>query len=563
MRAGWEFLLIESVSRNGDKNVRRNGDFMSRISLLDCTLRDGGYLNDWEFGHGNIVNIFERLVSAELDIIEIGFINESRQYDTNRTIFPDARSVNKTYAGLSKGKSMIVGMIDYGTCGIEQVIPAADSFMDGIRVIFKKEKKEGAIAFCKQVKELGYYVFAQAVSITSYNDEELMELICMVNDLEPYAFSLVDTYGLLHKNQLMHYFEFVNQHMKTTIGLGYHSHNNFQLAYSNCIEVMELPHIERRVIIDGTLYGMGKSAGNAPLELLATYMNDNIGPQYHCSQLLEAIDVTMLELYKQIPWGYSFKFFLSASKDCHPNYVTYLMDKKKLSIKSVNEILDKLDDSKKLLYDVEYVERLYVEYQKKECDDAKDRLHLKNWLRGREIMLLAPGKNIEEQSDRVKEYLSVKGVENVVKIAINFVPVGFPVDAVFISNAKRYVPLSTKLSQSKERLTTLATSNVTKASGHFDYVFNYSTLLDEQALIIDNPMIMFLKLLREAKVTHVALAGFDGYVKASAPNYVNPNMDHAFSREKAKEINNDVISSIKRLGKLEFEMEYITDTLYQ
>ena len=61
----------------------------------------------------------------------------------------------------------------------------------------------------------------------------------------------------------------------------------------------------------------------------------------------------------------------------------------------------------------------------------------------------------------------------------------------------------------------------------------------------------------------MALAGFDGYVKASAPNYVNPNMDHAFSREKAKEINNDVISSIKRLGKLEFEMEYITDTLYQ
>ena len=82
MRAGWEFLLIESVSRNGDKNVRRNGDFMSRISLLDCTLRDGGYLNDWEFGHGNIVNIFERLVSAELDIIEIGFMNHGNMIQT-------------------------------------------------------------------------------------------------------------------------------------------------------------------------------------------------------------------------------------------------------------------------------------------------------------------------------------------------------------------------------------------------------------------------------------------------------------------------------------------------
>ena len=125
---------------------------MPDINLLDCTLRDGGYLNDWEFGHDNIVNIFERLVSAGVDIIEIGFLNASREYDANRTIFPDARSVNLTYAGLEKGTSMIVGMIDYGTCGIDRMIPASDSFMDGIRVIFKKEKKESAIAFADRSK---------------------------------------------------------------------------------------------------------------------------------------------------------------------------------------------------------------------------------------------------------------------------------------------------------------------------------------------------------------------------------------------------------------------------
>lgn len=538
---------------------------MSQINLLDCTLRDGGYLNDWKFGHDNIINIFERLISAEVNIVEIGFLNESREYDANRTIFPDAEAVNKTYRGLQKGHSMIVGMIDYGTCGIDKLLPASESFMDGIRIIFKKEKKEGAIAFCRQVKELGYKVFAQAVSITSYDDEELMELIELVNKLEPFAFSLVDTYGLLHKYQLMHYFNFVNEHMKKSIGLGYHSHNNFQLAYANCIEVMELPSLERDIVIDGTLYGMGKSAGNAPLELLATYMNDNLGRHYHCSQLLEAIDVTMLELYKQIPWGYSFKFFLSASKDCHPNYVTYLMDKKKLSIKSINEILDKLDDSKKLLYDREYAEQLYVEYQKKECDDSKDRLHLRNWLQGRKVLLLAPGNHVIDQKERIDRYLAENKEQNngLVKISINFVPADIPIDGVFISNAKRYVPLSTRLSQSRKKLTTLATSNVTKASGTFDYVFNYSALLDEQAMIVDNPMVMMLKLLDEAGAESVALAGFDGYVKADAPNYINPNMDHSFSREKAQEINRDVINSIGRLGRLCFEPEYITDTLYQ
>ena len=238
------------------------------------------------------------------------------------------------------------------------------------------------------------------------------------------------------------------------------------------------------------------------------------------------------------------------------------MDKKKLSIKSVNEILDRLEDSRKLLYDREYAEQLYVEYQKTECDDGKDRAHLKNWLQGRQVLLFAPGKNVMEQRDRISAWIREKASENVVKIAINFVPTELPVDAVFISNAKRYVPLSTKLSQSREKLTTLATSNVTKASGAFDYVFNYSTLLDEQALIVDNPMIMLLKLLHEVGAEHVALAGFDGYVKADAPNYVNPNMDHAFSREKAQEINQDVVSSIRRLGDLGFTMEYITDTLY-
>lgn len=535
---------------------------MPGINLLDCTLRDGGYLNDWEFGHDNIVNIFERLVSAGVDIIEIGFLNDSREYDANRTIFPNAASVNRTFAGLEKQNSLIVGMIDYGTCSIDKIIPASDSFMDGIRVIFKKEKKENAIAFCRQIKELGYQVFAQAVSITSYDDEELMDLIDLVNDLEPYVFSLVDTYGLLHKSQLMHYFDFVNEHMKGTIGLGYHSHNNFQLAYANCIEVMEAPAIKREIVIDGTLYGMGKSAGNAPLELLATYMNDKLGKGYHCSQIMEAIDVTMLELYKQIPWGYSFKFFLSASKDCHPNYVTYLMDKRKLSVKSINEILDKLERSKRLNYDQEYAERLYVEYQRQECDDTRDKTHFRNWLQGREVLLLAPGKNVVEQRDRIEKYLTDEASNGIVKVSINFIPQGVPIDAVFISNAKRYVTLSTKLSQSRERFLTLATSNVTKACGSFDYVFNYDSLLDEQALIVDNPMIMLFRLLREAGVRRVALAGFDGYVRADAPNYVNPNMDHAFSREKAEEINQDVRDSIKRLGALGFEMTYITDTLY-
>ncbi|MBQ7833816.1 MAG: 3-hydroxy-3-methylglutaryl-CoA lyase, partial [Lachnospiraceae bacterium] len=207
---------------------------MGTIKLLDCTLRDGGYLNDWKFGYDEIITVFERLVSAEIDIIEVGFLDERRTYDKNRSIFPNVLSVNDTFRGIDKKNAMVVGMIDYGTCSIEKVIPKKESFLDGIRVIFKKHIMNEALDFCSQIKALCYDVLVQAVSVTIYEDEEFARLLQRVNEVRPYAFSIVDTYGLLHKNQLIHYFEMADKQLEEEISLGYHSHNNFQLGYANC-----------------------------------------------------------------------------------------------------------------------------------------------------------------------------------------------------------------------------------------------------------------------------------------------------------------------------------------
>lgn len=92
---------------------------MGNRFLLDCTLRDGGYVNDWEFGHDKIIEIFERLVSSGVDYIEVGFWDDRRPFDINRTIMSDTRAVNKIFAGLDKGNSIILGIIDYGACGID------------------------------------------------------------------------------------------------------------------------------------------------------------------------------------------------------------------------------------------------------------------------------------------------------------------------------------------------------------------------------------------------------------------------------------------------------------
>ncbi len=551
--------------------------------LLDCTLRDGGYINDWEFGYDNIINIYERLISAEIDIVEVGFIDARRKYDGNRSIFPDTASVGRTFENLGKGKSIIVGMIDYGTCPIENLQEQKESFLDGIRVIFKKEKMHEAIVFCRQVKEKGYKVFAQAVSITSYDDENFQELLTLINGLEPYAFSLVDTYGLLHRGDLQRYMQMADEGLKPEIGLGYHAHNNFQLAYSNCIELLENP-LKRNMLVDGSLYGMGKSAGNAPIELLSHYMNDHCGKEYHVNQLLEAIDVTILDIYHKTPWGYAFKFYLSAANDCHPNYVTYLQEKRKLSVKSISEILDKIAPEKKLLYDADYIERLYLRYQARECEDKTDREKLKALWTGdkverivfsqpqicaqrkehgykneRPVLLLGPGTNIYAQKDKVDVCIRES---NPIVIAVNFLPEGFFIDGLFISNAKRYVQMSRKLVRLPEKVPVIATSNVTSAGRPFDYVLNYSALLDEKAWIVDNPLIMMIKLLGQFGVEDILLAGFDGFGEAETANYVNENMEHAFTKEKAMQLNRDVEEAVGRLENRP-KLHFITDTLYQ
>lgn len=527
------------------------------IQLLDCTLRDGGYVNDWEFGNANLISIFERLVDARVDILEIGFLDERREFDPNRSIMPNTDCVNKIYGGLDKKDTMVVGMIDYGTCGLENISHRADCCLDGIRVIFKKHLRQPALEFCRSLKELGYKVFAQLVSVTSYSDEEIFDLVNLANSAEPYAVSIVDTYGLMHQDNLMHYFHLLNDNLNPTIGLGYHGHNNFQMGYANCIAMLS-NQIERNMIVDGSLYGMGKGAGNPPLELLAMHMNNNaMGKQYRISQILEAIDANISQFYHPATWGYNMFYYLAASNDCHPNYVSYLMSMRTLSIKSINKILSSLEGEKKLLYDKEYVERLYSEYQKNEVDDALDRNRLKELLWNKTILLLGPGKTIETQHVRIERHIEE---QNPIIISINQVPTGFVPHHIFISNSKRYVQLATNLIQGDYSL--IATSNITGTSDHtFQYVLNYGDLIDPDAEFIDNSLVMLIKALKSIGCKKVSLAGFDGYSQTSS-NYYNVSMEYSFVKDKAEYLNSYTrrfLSDIKE----DVEISFVTDSQYQ
>lgn len=528
---------------------------MRNIQLLDCTLRDGGYVNDWEFGHDTLLSVFQRLVSAGVDLIEVGFLDERRPYDSNRSIFPDTKSVDKIWGGIDKGSSMAVGMIDFGTCPIENLQPCSESYLDVIRVIFKKEKMHAAMEYCREVKKLGYKVCSQLVSVTAYNDEELLQVIELVNDVKPYAVSMVDTYGLLDPTWLLHIYSILDAHVDKDIAIGFHAHNNLQLGYANA-RAFVAKETDRAILVDGTLFGMGKSAGNAPLELVAKYLNEEFGRHYDINAMMEAIDESVNQFYAKSPWGYKTFFYTSSLNKCHPNYVQYYQNKGSLSPTKLNKILSEIEPQpKKLLYDEKLAEELYQKFVSEEFHDEEEFKKLLEVFAGQSILLIGPGKNIVLQKDKVEKYIAEK---HPVKIAINYIPEIMDVDYIFLTKPNRYEQMTTALQGVDVRV--IATSNMEPKKEPFDYVINREPLLEKTGKIKDNSFLMLLQILQNAGVKQVACAGLDGY-SAREDNYASPEMEYGFVKKEADYLN-EHIKNVLHHKYSDMQIEFITFSQY-
>ena len=161
-----------------------------------------------------------------------------------------------------------------------------------------------ALELCRGIKGKGYKVFIQAMVSLNYTDEEFLELIRRVNEFRPYAFYIVDSFGVMKKKDLVRLFYLVEHNLHEEILVGFHSHNNMQLSYSNAQTLADI-HTERDLIIDSSVYGMGRGAGNLNTELFVEYLNDAFGKSYRRQPLLEIIDTVLEGFYRRDGWGYS------------------------------------------------------------------------------------------------------------------------------------------------------------------------------------------------------------------------------------------------------------------
>ena len=529
---------------------------MKKIKLLDCTLRDGGYINDWEFGHSVITGTYKRLDAAGVDFIEVGFLDDRRPFDINRTIQPNTDSFNEVFRGVEKKSAIPVAMIDYGTCDISNIGECSSSFIDGIRVIFKKEKIDSALPFCKAIKEKGYKLFIQAISITAYSDLEMLEYVQKINEIKPYAFSIVDTYGLLDNRKLTNYFNLINNNLDANVIIGYHAHNNFQLAFSNSIKFLGL-ETNRTIVVDSTVYGMGKSAGNCASELISMHMNEKYGCSYDIDQFLEILDTDLMAIYQKHYWGYKYNFYISAMQNCHPNYVQFLLDKKTLSVSSINEILAQIPNGIKLLYDQNYIEKAYLEYQSNIIDDQSAIACISKELDGKTIVLLGPGKTIQSDKNKIIEFIN-KNQASV--ISVNFEHSVYKCDFVFISNAKRYSKLA-DLAEQEATSKLVITSNITAFDRPADYVLNYQGLIQETGTKGDIALLLAIAALLKAGVRKVFLAGFDGF-SIEKENYYDSKYSFVRNDDQYMLSNETTMQGLRELSK-RIEIKFLTDSLYE
>lgn len=517
--------------------------------MLDCTLRDGGYCNQWNFGYDNIKRILSGLYESDIDIIECGFLTNKDYYDKDITKFTSVEEIADMLP-LERKNSLFVAMMNFGEYDINELPDYDGSSIDGIRVAFHKKDCSEALKLCKKIKEKGYKVFIQAMVSLSYSDEEFLDLISRTNEIEPYAFYIVDSFGMMKKKNLIRLFYMVEHNLKENIWIGFHSHNNMQLAYSNAQSLVDV-QTNRNLIIDASVYGMGRGAGNLNTELFVEYLNENTGTSYLLKPLLAIIDEILNEFYQRNSWGYSLPNYLSAVNNIHPNYASYLDDKKTLTVENMNEIFTMMSDDKRYVFDKTYIEELYIDFMTKGTDDTKCLNELREKLKGKRILLIAPGKSSSVERDKIVNF---SFQEDVVTISVNFDYIYTRTDYIFLSNLRRFRELDSSL-----RKKCIVTSNI-----NTDDVFlkaKYLDLLNDEETVRDNAGLLAIRFFMDFDVKSIHLAGFDGYSHDVNSNYAENNLSF-ISKCAVLDAMNKGMKKILRKYEKKVDMDFITKTKY-
>ena len=289
---------------------------MNKIKLVDCTVRDGGHLNNWDFSAECVKESYDVACRSNIDFFEIGYRNyENANYgkfyscDDNflmDVIQPNENCKIAVMADMTKSDINLFKTCDKNVTPISAVFVAT----------YLKDLEESFI-FCEKLFDKGYMVFLNLMAIYDYTDKDFEILKEWKNKhiLESVCFA--DSFGSFLPDDV----ENIYNRLKLSgfKNISFHSHNNIQMAFANTLKAMDLGFYS----VDASVYGMGRDAGNLPMELLLYYLN-KFNENYNPIHYLKLIEKYYLDMHNKLNWGYNVYSFLGGIKNIHPKYIKEL-----------------------------------------------------------------------------------------------------------------------------------------------------------------------------------------------------------------------------------------------
>ena len=339
------------------------------IQITDCTIRDGGYLFNKNSNPEFVKGIMKGLAEAGIDFVETGFLQTNVTGET--LVYADSVDARK-YLPENRKNTQFLGFCDNSRYSLENLDDYDGKSFKWLRISFAQHEIDAAIDFCKGAKEKGYLVQFNPMDSISYTYEERSSLIEKVNEAKPAAFSIVDTFGAMDMTDLVSIFRQVDSLLDKNIRIGLHSHDNLGLSCALAERMIELAEESGRdIIVDGSLFGMGRGAGNAKTELLADYINKHCGGHYDLQKLLETIDTYIIPILGEVHYGYDLHMYVCGTKHSHVDNVYHLKKAYNCTANEMFDVVEALSPQQRTRYGTGYsktdfsaFDKIYYDYKK-------------------------------------------------------------------------------------------------------------------------------------------------------------------------------------------------------
>ena len=297
--------------------------YRPEIKVLDCSIRDGGLINNWKFSDELVKSTYASLCEAGVDYMEIGYKASKTQFDTShfgKWRFCDDEDVKKIIDGVEP-KTKLSCMVDIGRVEEKDIAVRSQSPFSMIRVACYMKDVDKAISLSDMILDKGYESTINIMAVSTNTQREIDEGLNDLSKSRAPIVYVVDSYGAMYCEDIT---ALVKQYKAALPGktIGIHTHNNRQLAFGNTIQAI----IDGANMLDASVYGIGRGPGNCCLELLLSFLQN---PSYELRPVLQLIQDYYLPLREKIEWGYIIPYMITGMLNEHPRIAIAHRDSEK------------------------------------------------------------------------------------------------------------------------------------------------------------------------------------------------------------------------------------------